>query len=566
MDILKLRNLLQNGKTIFDILLRIVYYARVSTDKDEQLNSLDNQVKYFEEFIGKNKNWIYAGRYIDEGISGMSIKKRESFMKMIEDGKNGLFDLIITKEISRFSRNTLDSIKYTQELLKYGVGVYFQSDNINTFEPDSELRLTIMASLAQDEVRKLSERVKFGFKRSVENGKVLGQDNMFGYDKKNGVLTVNEQEAEIVRRIFETYIQGKKGVRAISKELEKDGIVAANGKMINYSSLFNIITNPKYKGFYCGRKYYTPDYRDKSRKLRIKKEDWVMYRNENIPAIVSEEIWDEANRIADERGKKFKDKSAGHQNRYSYSGKIFCAEHGTSYNRHVYPSTKGDKEVWNCRLYRLKGKKDGCDSPTIYSAELNEILTEIFRNVYNNINPLIDNLLELYSTVDVESNSKEQIAEKQAAKDKINKKKDTLFDLRVDNIINNAEFAEKNNLLNDELAKIDIEIQNINSEKIKTKNNEKQILELKKCLEKEWSDDLIYTENLKAILLDKIIVHKTGDVKHVKMEIYLKFGEKYVANYIKKKNSISLKEIGISQAQVSRLEKNALSQMKKYFV
>ena len=171
MDLYTVRNLLNSGKSIHDIKLRVTSYSRVSTDKYEQANSLKNQVEHFTEMIKNNPNWIYIDGYVDEGISGTSINKRNAFLQMIQDAKRGKFDFIITKEISRFSRNTLDSIQYTQELLSYGVGVLFQSDNINTLYPDAELRLTIMSSIAQEEVRKLSERVKFGFQRSINQGR-----------------------------------------------------------------------------------------------------------------------------------------------------------------------------------------------------------------------------------------------------------------------------------------------------------------------------------------------------------------------------------------------------------
>ena len=185
MDIKKAREELRKGKTIYDMNLSVGYYARVSTDKDDQLNSLENQQKYFEEMISENKNWnLYRG-YIDEGISGTAVNKRESFLQMIEDATMGRIDLILTKEISRFSRNTVDSIKYTEYLLKQGVIVYFLSDNLNTIQEDAEFRLTIMSSLAQDEVRKLSERVKFGINRMIKDGKLIG-GNLTGYYKKNG--------------------------------------------------------------------------------------------------------------------------------------------------------------------------------------------------------------------------------------------------------------------------------------------------------------------------------------------------------------------------------------------
>lgn len=278
MDLYKIRSLLINGKTIFDVPLRVVYYARVSTDKDEQLNSLKNQVQYYEEYINKNKNWILVDKYIDEGISATTTKGRISFLKMIDDAKLDQFDLIITKEISRFSRNTLDSLKYTQNLLQSGVGVYFEYDDINTLEPDSELRLTIMSSIAQEEVRKLSERVKFGQKRAMKNGILFGRNNLFGYNKVGNDLCIKEDEAVIVRQIFNTYVEGKLGLRRIARDLEKQGIVDSKGKMISYGSLHHMITNPKYKGFYCGRKTSTEDYRYK-KTIRINKEDWIVYKD-----------------------------------------------------------------------------------------------------------------------------------------------------------------------------------------------------------------------------------------------------------------------------------------------
>ena len=217
MDLYEIRIALNAGKSIYDLPLRVTYYARVSTDKDEQIHSLSAQVQYYSDFIRKCPNWTYVEGYVDEGISGTSVRKRENFLRMIDDAKDGRFDFIITKEISRFSRNTLDSIQYTQELLKSGVGVLFQSDNINTLMPDAELRLTLMSSIAQDEVRKISERVKFGFKRSIENGTVLGNNRIWGYQKQNGSLAVNEKEEEIVRLIFELYANQRMGIRTIAK-------------------------------------------------------------------------------------------------------------------------------------------------------------------------------------------------------------------------------------------------------------------------------------------------------------------------------------------------------------
>lgn len=204
MDIHSVRQQLRT-KSIYDIPLRVTYYARVSSESDEQLNSLGNQIGYYEDFIRKNPSWTFVPGYIDEGLSGISTRRRENFNRMVDDAEAGKFDLVITKEISRFARNTLDSIQYTRQLLAAGVGVFFQNDNINTFDEDSELRLSIMSSIAQDELRKLSSRVKFGHQQAIKQSVVLGNSRIFGYTKRDGRLIVDEEEAVMVRELFELY-------------------------------------------------------------------------------------------------------------------------------------------------------------------------------------------------------------------------------------------------------------------------------------------------------------------------------------------------------------------------
>jgi len=368
MDIYKIRNELNQGKSIYDLPLRATFYARVSTGTDEQTHSLKNQIDYYSEFISKNPQWTYVDGYIDEALSGTSVVKRESFLKMIEDAKLDKFDFIITKEISRFSRNTLDSIKYTQELLAAGVGVLFQSDNINTLMPDSELRLTIMSSIAQDEVRKISERVKFGFKRAIDKGVVLGSSNIWGYTKQNGKLVIDEKQAEIVRQIFTMYATQNIGIRGICAWLNEQGLKNNKGNDFSFSTIRGIIANPKYMGYYCGNKTHKYDYKLSDVKV-LDESEWVMYKDEeNVPPIVSEEIWHKANEILKKRSaKQSAEDKTSYQNKYAYSGKIICTEHNLPFYRAMYRYASGNKEVWQCKEYNSKGKA-GCVSPTIYTA------------------------------------------------------------------------------------------------------------------------------------------------------------------------------------------------------
>ena len=293
MNLIEIRNKINNGYSLYDLNLRVTFYARVSTEDLKQINSLNNQACYFKDMIINNSNWIYVDGYIDEGISGTSVKHREEFMRMIDDAKDNKFDLIVTKEISRFSRNTLDSIKYTRELLNYGVIVLFLNDNINTALSDSELRLTIMASMAQDEIRRLSERVKFGMKRSIEKGIILGNNLIYGYDKCQNKLIINQEEALIVNRIFNDYVKDSSVVR-IANSLNKLNVKTKLGGKWSATSVSRIIRNPKYKGYYCGNKSEVVDYMSKKIFYHDYK-DWIIYKYLKIPVIISVEFWDNAN-------------------------------------------------------------------------------------------------------------------------------------------------------------------------------------------------------------------------------------------------------------------------------
>ena len=295
MNLISIRNKLLSGTPISNLNLRVTYYGRVSTNQDIQLSSLSNQEDYFKQMILNNINWTYIEGYIDEGITGTSTLKRTNFLRMINDAKQNKFDLIITKEISRFSRNTLDSIKYTRELLNYGVAVLFLNDNINTIYPDSELRLTIMSSMAQDEIRRLSERVKFGVAMSIKKGKLLGNNKLYGYNKKNNKLYINKKESLIIKEIFTLYGIYNKSITYIRDYLNNKGITTNYGNKWSTTTILRILKNPKYKGFYCANKSFTEDYMSKKVKY-LSKEEWVIYKSsKQIPVIIEESLWNKVN-------------------------------------------------------------------------------------------------------------------------------------------------------------------------------------------------------------------------------------------------------------------------------
>ncbi len=240
--------------------MKVAAYCRVSTEYEDQTNSFETQKRFFKEHIERNPDWELYEIYADEGLSGTSTENRPGFNRMIEDAKAGKFDLILTKEVSRFARNTVDTLQYTRELKQIGVGVRFMSDNINSMDPDAELRLTIMASLAQEESRKTSDRVTWGMKRKMEQGFVFGQP-FLGYNLSNGVLTIEPEGAETVKLIYHKYLHERKGANTIARELTEAGIPSPRGcKIWNASTIYKILRNEKYCGNLLQQKTYTPDY------------------------------------------------------------------------------------------------------------------------------------------------------------------------------------------------------------------------------------------------------------------------------------------------------------------
>ena len=535
MDIRRIRAEMRMGRPIYDLPLRVTFYARVSTDQDEQLNSLENQVQYYTELIRSKKNWTFVPGYIDEGISGTSTRKRDDFNRMIRDAKAGLFDFIITKEISRFSRSTLDSIKYTQELLEHNVGVFFQNDNINTLDTDSEFRLVIMAGVAQDEVRKLSERLKFGFRQAIKNGHVLGNDKLYGYDKKDCVLTINEEEAKIVRIIFDLYANKRYGTRKISQELLKMGYTSREGNAFNVLTIRHMLENPKYKGWYCGNKTQNIDYRTK-KKAFLDESEWVMYLDPSIPAIVSEELWDRANALYKERRKEMMSKSSGasYHNRYPYSTKIICEEHETTFHRQVLSSAKGDKEVWLCKVYRQQGKA-ACSAPQIRSSELDQIMAEIFTEMVKDKNAIIDSLVTVITNVPKEVDFERMLSQVESGIASTKQKKDRLLDLHIAGAITIEEFKERNDSLNDLLKEQESQLAAIHQEQTKAGTQELDIDAIRWELEKQLSFDGEINSALVATILDKIIVKKESTKEEIHLDIYLKLGHKYEAVYAPQK-------------------------------
>ena len=540
MNIVKIRNEMRNGRTIFDLPLRVTFYARVSTDRDEQLNSLENQVQYYTELIQSKPNWRFVPGYVDEGISGGSTKKRDNFNRMIRDAKAGMFDFIITKEISRFSRSTLDSIKYTQELLDYNVGVFFQNDNINTLDTDSEFRLVIMAGVAQDEIRKLSERLKFGFRQAIKNGHVLGNDKLYGYDKKDCVLTVNEEEAEIIRIIFDLYGNQRLGTRTISKRLMELGYTSREGNAFNTLTIRHILENPKYKGWYCGNKSQSVDYRTK-RNILLDESEWVTYPDPSIPAIVSEELWNRANALYKRRREEMKSHSSGlsFHNRYPYSAKIYCEEHGTTFHRQVIQTKKGQQEVWQCKVYRSHGRA-ACSAPQIHSCDLDLILSDIFKELVRDKEKIIDSLVTVLTNIPKEVDYGKLRCQVENEMEDLGRKKNRLLDLSIAGALTVEEFKERNDAFNVQILECHGKLTTIRQEEENQSSEELDIPAIRQALDRALSFTGDIDTALVATILDRVVVKRESTKDAIRLDIFLKLGSTYEAVYTPLKHTAGI--------------------------
>ena len=539
MEVRKIRSEMRMGRSFYDLPLRVTFYARVSTDQDEQINSLENQVQYYTELIQSKPNWKFVPGYVDEGISGGSTKRRDNFNRMIRDAKAGMFDFIITKEISRFSRSTLDSIKYTQELLDYNVGVFFQNDNINTLDTDSEFRLVIMAGVAQDEIRKLSERLKFGFRQAIKNGHVLGNDKLYGYDKKDCVLTVNEEEAEIVRIIFDLYGNERLGTRTISKRLMELGYTSREGNAFNTLTIRHILENPKYKGWYCGNKSQSVDYRTK-RNVLLDESEWVTYPDPSIPAIVSEELWNRANALYKRRREEMKSHSSGvsFHNRYPYSAKIYCEEHGTTFHRQVIQTKKGQQEVWQCKVYRSHGRA-ACSAPQIRSSDLDVILSDIFKELVRDKEKIIDSLVTVLTNIPKEVDYGKLRCQVENEMDDLERKKNRLLDLSIAGALTVEEFKERNDAFNVQILERHGKLTAIRQE-ANQPSEELDIPAIRRALDEALRFTGEIDTALVATILDKVVVKKESTKDAIHLDIFLKLGSTYEAVYTPLKHTAGI--------------------------
>ena len=445
-------------------MIKVASYCRVSTDKDDQANSFEAQQRYFKEYIARQPDWELYEVYADEGITGTSTKKRTAFNRMIHDAHMGKFRLIITKEVSRFSRNILDTIAYTRELRRLGVGVLFMNDAINTLEPDAELRLSIMGSIAQEESRKTSSRVKWGQTRQMERGVVFGR-SLLGYDVKDGSMTINPEGAELVRLIFRKYGIEKKGTSIIARELREAGYTTYRGNVKwSNSHILKILKNEKYVGDLVQKKSITPDYLTHDKKRNHGEEELVVIENHHEP-IIDRDLW---NLVQCEIKKRDRHGAlgAGHSNRYVFSGKIKCGECGASFVARKRKRKDGSfYKYWCCytainegkRHLDTRGNRVGCDIGKVIRDDLAlDILKQVIATLKVDRKWIIRNVTDIAMEAirEGETDSTESAKRLESEISQIMKKKEAVLDTFFSGNITKDEMRMMNERYDRELAEL----------------------------------------------------------------------------------------------------------------
>ena len=502
---------------------RVAAYCRVSTDSDDQKNSLENQKKYFGEYIDRDPSWELVKVYADEGLSGTSTAKRKQFNQMISNALAGGIDLIVTKEVSRFARNTVDTLQHTRELMAHNVRVIFITDNIDTKDKDSEFRLTIMASVAQEESRKNSERTKWGMTRRMESGKVTIPD-LYGYDITDGRLSINPDEAIVIKHIFQMYVYEGKGFRAIAQELNETGaLLSKRIKKWTQQNISRILADEKYAGDLIFKKFVTPSYLDHKQVKNDGFEDKIYHTNSHEP-IIDRETWNLAKQEHDKRASLVK-KGTKYSNRYWCSGKLQCAECGS----HVVSRNKYNKggtmiRFWYCKEGYLYGKSRkgksgqniGCNSNLIGD----RALVECVKYALNYLHILDDDFLNnLYADIvsSYDENETESIKPLQDKIIRISDKKTKALDWCLDGKIDEDEMRQMNNKYNKEIAGLKSRIAEINERNSLIENAKENITStldaMRKIIHQEESAPEMYAE-----IIEKVLLYRNH-----KIDIYFKY-------------------------------------------
>ncbi len=479
--------------------LRVAAYCRVSTDSEEQASSYEVQVEHYTQFIQKNPEWELAGIFADDGISGCNTKKRSEFIRMIEECMAGRIDMIITKSISRFARNTLDCLKYIRELKEKNIPVFFEKENINTMDSKGEVLLTIMASLAQQESQSLSQNIKLGLQYRYQNGEVQVNHNRFlGYTKdEDGHLIIEPTEAEVVKRIYREYLEGS-SLLQIGRGLEADGILTAAGKAKwRPETLRKILQNEKYIGDALLQKTYTVDFLNKKRVQNNGIVPQYYVENSHPPIIprnlymqVQEKMVRRANLHSGEKRKK-----RVYSSKYALSSIVYCPKCGDIYRRIAWNNRGKHSTVWRC-CTRVEHGPSACDAPTIQESELQEAVIKAINMALGNRDSMMAALQENVEAV-IRQEDESSVEGIEAKLEELQKE-----------LLKRANSKKDYNDIADEIHRLRELKQNALVESAERKGLRKRIAEIREFLDSQPTEVLEYDEQLVRRLIEKVTVYE----------------------------------------------------------
>ena len=514
---------------------KVAVYARVSTEHEAQLSALENQKDWYKPIIAQHPEWDIVRMYTDEGITGTSAQKRPQFMKMIEDAGDGEFDLILTREVARFARNTVDTLQYTRSLKAKGVEVFFINDNIKTFDGDGELRLTIMATLAQDESRKTSIRVKCGQQTSMDNGVFYGNGNILGYDRVGKDMVINPEQAKTVRMIYDWYLDGV-GIRAIKFRLEQAGRLTATGKSNwHESNISKILQNSFYCGIITYHKEYTPDFLEQKKIRNFGEIELTKTRGTHEP-IITEEEFERVQEMIAKRRKELPNTGAGKRRQIGEKQpgdvwtELLICECGHKFNRKVWHRVEDDVQYgYQCyssirtgtvttRLRKGLPIDDVCKTPMIAGWKLQMMVKNIFREYLHNtaeVLALAEAMLERHiDDEEPQTDNNRLIEQKQAEAEKFNKRLHSLIEMRADGEITRDIFKAKKQEIEDRLLAIQNELSQLQpqEEAIDDATHDEKIKILKFYLEQSVNPDAMdnIPEDVIRAFIVKVVVHENS--------------------------------------------------------
>lgn len=515
MTIYELRDLLEHCD-IADLPLRCSTYSRVSTEKETQAASLHNMTDDFRDFIERHEKWTFVKPYIDDGKSGLTTKKRQDFLNLLAAGAAGEYDLLVTGEISRFGRNTMEGLQNIQYLRERGIPVIFLYDDLNTYDPDCEVQIQQKLVDAENESRKISKRVKRGHQKSIQKGHVLGC-RMWGYQKVNCKLVIDEATAPMVRRIFELYATNQYSMKEIEDIIYQEGYRNTKGNRLSHTTMANIIQNPKYKGVFCGGKVKVVDLFNKRQKF-IPEEEWVTFKDDEgttVPALVSEEIWQAANDVFKRRSIDVKGRRNCSTHKNTYTGKLFCAVDKAPYYCKDVHYKGTDISKWVCS-HKINHGSASCPSIAIYESELNPVVLDAFREFSQSADEVLDAYVEQYRQVMSDAANykaeSERITTELAA---IEAKQDQILDMKVSGDITLDEFKRMMDKTRIQKVELEHRLSGMVDWRELTAQVEEQVERLKRTLaiNIEQLDDSMITRDFVDNFIKRIDITPLGDGK-----------------------------------------------------